>query len=592
MLETATDAPATVPAEVLDEDPTSEPSQVPTVAPTEEATVIPAPVLIEESPVPPAEEPVASEAGDDDGLPLPPPEGAVDAETISCQMSIDDAADTNPFTFNFAAVNTNGIAAYRWDFDNDGSDDSSAQSDSFTYTATGSFTVKLYCTPTGGLPDLELTGNVTISAEPPVADFVVNPVSLSGFAPLTVYLTNTSTGSELSYSWSVTGPENFGPVTTENASFTLTQVGSYTISLTATDGISRTNTSSVTVIVSEAPPQVNFTLSPISGTSPLMVTVQGVYVGGGSVTSWNWDFGGLGTATGQGPHTFEFTAEDVYDIVLSVNGPGGTATVTKQVGVFPALEPVTAEYTYTLMGEVVPGTIRVCFANTSEGPVTQSVWTFGSDGSATDNSDVVCHDFSAEGLYLVNLEVTGTDPNITSNREKTVDVVGAPVAAIGVSSSQIDWRGTVDFTGSGSTGSITSYAWDFDDDGLTDSTDADPSGIEFATIGGNRVRLTVTGEGGVSTAEVVITVSVRDITCDFSGPLSVLPGSTQAYTSTIGDLMGRDITYNWTVNGTPVNQNTPTPSVNLNDGANTVSLIVIDDDGASSAPSATTIRTA
>ncbi|MEQ9031364.1 MAG: malectin domain-containing carbohydrate-binding protein, partial [Aggregatilineales bacterium] len=56
------------------------------------------------------------------------------------------------------------------------------------------------------------------------------------------------------------------------------------------------------------------------------------------------------------------------------------------------------------------------------------------------------------------------------------------------------------------------------------------------------------------------------------------------------DSDGTIVTYNWTVNGSPVNQNTDTPTVNLNDGANTVSLIVIDDDGASSAPSATTIN--
>jgi parallel beta-helix repeat protein len=62
-----------------------------------------------------------------------------------------------------------------------------------------------------------------------------------------------------------------------------------------------------------------------------------------------------------------------------------------------------------------------------------------------------------------------------------------------------------------STGSITSWAWDFDNNGTTDSTLQNPQ-YTYATAGTHTVRLTVTGPGGSDTQTKVNYITVRALT--------------------------------------------------------------------------------
>jgi PKD repeat protein len=82
--------------------------------------------------------------------------------------------------------------------------------------------------------------------QPPVANFSGNPTS--GTAPLTVYFTDTSTGSPTSWSWTF---GDGGTSTAQNPSHTYTSVGSKTVSLTATNAYgsdNETKTNYITVI--------------------------------------------------------------------------------------------------------------------------------------------------------------------------------------------------------------------------------------------------------------------------------------------------------------------------------------------------------
>src|SRR5262249_34960550 len=148
-------------------------------------------------------------------------------------------------------------------------------------------------------------------------------------------------------------------------------------------------------------------------------------------------------------------------------------------------------------------------------------WDFGDGTTAVvDNSAVVCHTYASEGDVDVYLTVVAADPSVTSTARKTVSVIGAPTAAFTASMSTVQAGDTVNFDSSTSTGFITSYAWDFNGDGVTDSTTDNPTNIPFNTIGGNNVTLTVTGPGGSSTAQMIITVERAEITCDFTGNLT------------------------------------------------------------------------
>jgi PKD repeat protein len=93
-----------------------------------------------------------------------------------------------PLTVDFTN-NSSGLTpplTYEWDFDNDGTVDSTADNPSFTYTSVSNYTVKLTATDPYGRSDTETKTDyifVKIGSVPAV-DFTGSPTS--GSSPLTV----------------------------------------------------------------------------------------------------------------------------------------------------------------------------------------------------------------------------------------------------------------------------------------------------------------------------------------------------------------------------------------------------------------------
>jgi len=464
----------------------------------------------------------------------------------SCGLDINDGGDGNPFTYGFAAVNTSGIDSFNWSF-GDG-DSGSGGIVSHTYDSTGTYTVTLTCVPTTG-PDLTLTGTISITSVP-VASFTITP-GTTGTAPYTVYIVNQSTGGGLSYSWEVsTGGSVIETSSDAEPTFTFNTAGTYTISLQVTDGAGQTASFSSDVIVVEEGPQADFTISPASGTTADTFVIEGIDLGGGPIDSWEFTLSDGQTFTGQGPHNVTFATNGTYDVRLDYSGAGGFGMSEKQIGVFPAEEPVDAIFNYELMGSGM----EVCFNNLSTGPVTTSIWDFGDGDTVTNNSSRVCHTYSGGGgNFTVTLRVEGSSASVFSTATQTIFVTAAPVAVIDVTSSSINWGDTVDFSSNNSTGIITSWEWDFDGDGNTDSTDANPSGIAFTRLGSNPVTLTVIGPGGSSSAQAIILVAQAQISCDIGGSLTAFVGDTSNFNAVVNGLNGRGVTYNWTLTGNGVN---------------------------------------
>jgi PKD repeat protein len=79
-----------------------------------------------------------------------------------------------PLSVAFTDGSTNSPTSWAWDFDNDGSVDSTAQNPTYIYTAAGTYSVKLTATNAGGPGSLVRTDYVTVSeAPPPPATFTV-----------------------------------------------------------------------------------------------------------------------------------------------------------------------------------------------------------------------------------------------------------------------------------------------------------------------------------------------------------------------------------------------------------------------------------
>ena len=219
--------------------------------------------------------------------------------------------------------------SWAWDFQNDGSTDSTSQNPSFIYTSNGTYMVKMTATNAGGSDTEIKTGYITVGTvtPPPVSSFSANITS--GTAPLAVTFTDTSTNSPTSWKWAYknasVGWTQFSTV--QNPSFTFA-AGTYDINLTATNAAgSDDEIKNGYITVSEAvqTPVANFTAMPTSGTTPLAVTFTDTSTN--TPTSWKWAYknatvGWSQFSTAQNPsYTFP---EGTYDINLTATNAAGS----------------------------------------------------------------------------------------------------------------------------------------------------------------------------------------------------------------------------------------------------------------------------
>src|SRR4029453_18853800 len=277
-----------------------------------------------------------------------------------------------------------------------------------SYSAPGSYTMKLTATGSGGSVTKTATTAINVVAAAPVTNFTMTPTS--GAAPLNVTFTNTTTGSVTTWAW------DFGDNTSSTAqnppAHSYSAPGSYTVKLTATGpGGSVTKTASTPISVVAAAPVANFTMTPASGSAPLNVTFTNTTTG--SVTSWLWDFGDNTTSTVQNPPAHSYGAPGSYTVKLTAPGPGGSVTKTATTAINVVAAAPVANFTMTPASGSAP--LNVTFTNTPTGSVTSWLWDFGDNTTSTAQSP--SHTYSAPGSYTVKLTATG--PGGTATRTAT-----------------------------------------------------------------------------------------------------------------------------------------------------------------------------
>jgi PKD repeat protein len=180
-----------------------------------------------------------------------------------------------------------------------------------------------------------------------------------------------------------------------NWSWTGSPTGPY-VTATATDEAGNTSAFSAPQGVW---PQVQaaFTASPTSGFAPLTVVFTNTSTGGYVVSSW--DFGDSVTSTRASP-THTYSLADVYTVTLTINGPGGTDTLTR-TNYIAVREPVRAGFAGSPRYGVPPLTVQ--FTDTSSGPVATWEWAFGDGESSALRHPT--HTYTATGMYTAGLTV-------------------------------------------------------------------------------------------------------------------------------------------------------------------------------------------
>ncbi|MEI7425118.1 MAG: PKD domain-containing protein, partial [Candidatus Staskawiczbacteria bacterium] len=186
-----------------------------------------------------------------------------------------------------------------------------------------------------------------------------------------------------------------------------------------------------------------------------------------SVGSYLWTFGDGLTSTLPNPsHTY--TTPGLYTVSLQVTETQGciySYSLPAQMDVRGPIIDFTVNKTQVCITQSDPVTFTSSVTKAVNDPAVSYTyyWTFGDGGNSTDQNPV--HTYSATGTYTVTLQVTNNLGCITTISH--TGTVSAPTFAAGFTTTRDIYckNDLVSFTDS-SVGTITSYDWDLNDDGL------------------------------------------------------------------------------------------------------------------------------
>jgi len=420
-------------------------------------------------------------------------------------FSATPASGLTPLIVSFTDESTGSITDWEWDFDYDGSftADSTIQNPTHLYNSPGTYSVALRVTGPGGSDTFVRSSYITTTSppSPPVAGFSGTPTS--GTVPLEVDFTDESTGIIDSWLWS------FGDGTTsieQNPSHTYTSAGTYTVGLTVTNtGGSNGDVKLNYITVTEVAPVAGFSGTPTSGNAPLLVSFTDESTG--SVSSWLWSFGDGTTSISQNP-SHSYGSAGAYTVTLAVNGPGGSDIETKNdyITVSPSTAPV-ADF----VGDPLTGNapLLVTFTDLTSGSVDTWAWDFDGFGvdSTAQNPTFL---FSTPGTYTVKLTVSGPQGSDFETKTNYITVNWPPPVADFIADPSSGLKPLVVTFTDASTGNVTSWEWDFDNDTIADAFTQNATHI-FDTIGDHTVTLTVTGPGGTDSFSDTIHVTALPV---------------------------------------------------------------------------------
>ena len=473
------------------------------------------------------------------------------------------------------------IVEWHWDFD-DGTDTTiyfgGNPNVEHIYTNSGTYNVSLIVKSSDSCVNAALR-DVIVTATP-IAGFSFTNACFGSITNFTDESTNTDNVDIVSWEWDfgdpVTGVNNRS--TEQNAVHQFSAIGSYVVSLTATNsnGCSDTFTDSITMNV---PPPVEFNYSSACLDTEIQFTVDTATTTITDITNWLWEFGDGITSTDQNA-THTYLVSGTYTVSLTaLNLNGCSNTVTHEVEVFKA--PI-ANFDFvdpTCSEDLVQ---FIDYSTTPSGTnITEWKYYFG-DGDSTiiipTASPDVQHQYDSSGTFTVTLIITNSN-GCQNTVSKEVTILPKPVADFEFATSCLNEAVQFnDLTTLNGGGDILSWTWDFGD--LTStinntSTVQNPAHL-FSAAGTYSISLLVQNSQGC-TDTVSKTIVIADLPAvDFILADSCLSEAVQFAVDPTVTVLADIADYYWEFgDGNTSTEQNPSHTYEV-DGTYTVTLTVTD----------------
>lgn len=263
------------------------------------------------------------------------PDVVLDYPPTTCAGSIPlSAAGTQPASPSLV----------EWDMECDGTVDFTGMSWNAALTDVGPHDICVHI----AYPSCSTDEQITVEVLPGIeAGFTPGDTAACSY-PFHLDFSNTSTGTDLSHNWTVSGPET-GSASTPDFSFDFNSPGTYTVTLAISNpyGCSDTHTTTVTV----APPVIDpFHVIPASACAgdPITADFDVNILPGQTIVNYHWDFGDGNTMDlpDDTPPTWTYgpgsnpLPPNNYTVTLTITTASGcTATSTAVVAIVPILDP-------------------------------------------------------------------------------------------------------------------------------------------------------------------------------------------------------------------------------------------------------------
>jgi PKD repeat protein len=390
------------------------------------------------------------------------------------------------------------VVTYYWDF-GDGTT-SFNPTPVHNYPGIGTYTVTLTVTDNDGATDTTTT-TVEVYNTPPVAEFTYDQPSPEFCEPIHFY--DASSDSDpcdtLIHYWDFGDGQtstDISPVHTYDAS------GTYSVTLTVTDGYGATDTISYDVTVINNPPHADFYPDDWSlywCDQPFQFWDVSTDPDWCDSLTYEWDFGDGSPINNDQNPTHEYSWPGTYTVTLTVTDEAGESdSYSSSVDVYndqPYADFSADDWSLYWCDQPFQ-----FWDNSNDNDFCDSLtyeWDFG-DGSPINNDQNPTHEYSWPGTYTVTLIVTDQFGS-TDSHSDSVDVINEqPVADFSANQNTLSWCEQpfefYDYSYDNDGCGPLTYDWDFGD-GET-SSDQEPSHT-YVSTGTYTVTLTVTDGLGV-----------------------------------------------------------------------------------------------